>query len=805
MLQKRFVKMSAIAALVLLVLTGAAALYGVSLFTRSLPDYAGQAVLPGLGSDVQIYRDRYGVPHIFAANMNDAAKALGYVHASERLFQMEMQRRAGQGRLSEVIGPDMLGVDKFIRTLGLYGLAESSAASMSPEAQKFFEDYAAGVNAWLETHQDKLPPEFSLLHIKPEPWKVADSIVWGKLMALQLSHNYKLELLRGELAAHLTPQQMAAIFPLAPGSAPVTTGPHTMQKTENTIPHDDAYAQLGKITGLDHGASNEWVIAGSRTESGKPILANDPHLGLEAPILWYLARIVTPNQSIKGATVPGLPIFLLGQNDSLAWGFTTTGSDVQDLFIETIDPKNPDHYLTPKSIDGGSESFIIRNEIIKIKGKADVMLNIRSTRHGPVMSDIDEEMAGLAGSGKVMALAFTGLGEHDRTSEALMHLNRATNASDLLEALKLYQAPPQNVVYADSKGAIGFINPGLVPVRKRGDGLTPADGASGDYDWVGTIPFTQLPQIANPQAGFVFNANNAVAFIGGLYFMGVDWEEPYRAERLQEYFDTLLKHSLDTSAAMQADHVSLVAKQLLPYLLNVKPNNARAEQAQNLLRNWDGVMDKNRSEPLIFDAWLYQMRQKILADKAGSDLKERGPYMATSIATVLGNHLTEWCGGGLDKPASNCDAVIADALDAALDQLNHRESGSMEKWRWGNEHITLLKHKVYSHVPILKWISDLSVKSSGDFYTLDRGGSFTHDADYPYARTHGGGYRGIYDLGDPAKSRFMITTGESGNIFSKHYGDLVPLWNDVKAITLSGTEDELKAQGLPELVLQKAP
>lgn len=786
--------------LVLLVVAGVGvASYSVTLFKRALPNYAGQENLSGLSSNVNVYRDAYGVPHIFAANMNDAARALGYIHASERLFQMEMQRRAGQGRLSEVVGSDMLGVDKFIRTLGLYHLAESSAASMSPEAQKFFQDYADGVNSWLATHQDSLPPEFLLLHIKPEPWKIADSVVWGKLMALQLSHNYKLEILRGKLATRLTPAQMAALFPTAPGSAPITTGPRIMQKSE--IDTDDAYTKLGKFTGLDHGASNEWVIAGSRTETGKPILANDPHLGLEAPILWYLARIVTPDFTIKGATVPGLPIFLLGQNDHVAWGFTTTGSDVQDLFVETIDPKNEDHYLTPKNIGGGSSAFITHNEVIHVKHGLDVTLHVRATRHGPVMSDIDKEMAALAGDGKVMSLAFTGLGDHDLTSEALMHLDRAKGAKDFVEALKLYQAPPQNAVYADSSGNTGYINPGLVPVRKKGDGLMPVDGASGDYDWVGTVPFPELPQIANPKVGFIFNANNAVVFTGGLYFFGQDWEEPYRAERIQQFFDTTLKHSLDKSAAMQADHLSLVAKQLLPYLLTVKPNDANAAEALDMLKTWDGTMDKDRPEPLIFDAWLYQMHQNILVDKVDDDLKERGPFMATSIADILSNHRTEWCGKSLDKPAMDCSDAMAKALDDALSMLRQRETVSMKEWRWGSEHLTLLGHKVYGHIPFLSKRSDLTVESSGDFYTLDRGGSFDHDPKHPFARTHGGGYRGLYDLGDPSKSRFMITTGESGHIFSPHYGDLVPFWNDVKSITLTGTEAELAVQGLPELVL----
>lgn len=568
-------------------------------------------------------------------------------------------------------------------------------------------------------------------------------------------------------------------------------------KTPNST--TSAASELGRITGLDHPASNEWAISGNRTESGKPILANDPHLGLEAPILWYLARIVTPGLSVKGATVPGLPVVLLGQNDHIAWGFTTTGSDVQDLFIETIDPENPANYLTP----GGSRPFDVRTETIHVKDAPDVTLNLRATRHGPVMSDIDGKLAELAGEGKVMALAFTALGAHDTTSEALMRLNRAGNWNEFLGALEAYQAPPQNIVYADTEGHIGFVNPGLVPVRKAGNGLVPADGASGASDWTGMIPFAELPQLHDPDGGFIFNANNAVVDARFPRFMSGSWEEPWRAERIRQLFNATDKHTLDTSAAMQADHVSLAARKLLPYLLAQKPADARGIEALAILHGWDGTMDRNRPEPLIFEAWLYEMHRLLLVETTGSQLEEMGPYDATTIATILANDFLgksqeSWCG------ESNCSALILEALDDALDLLGRRDDYNMKNWRWGKEHTTRLRHKFFSHVPLLRDLTRLDIPSSGDFHTLDRGGGMTNDSDAPFARTHGGGFRGIYDLGNPAQSRFMITTGESGHILSPHYGDLVPLWNEVKSFTLSGTREELKARGLPELVLAPA-
>jgi penicillin amidase len=758
----------------------------------TLPSYSGTAHIHGLGDKTTVYRDDHGVPHIFAKTMNDAARALGYVHASERLFQMEMQRRAGQGRLSEIVGAPMIDVDKFIRTLGLYQLAESSFASMSPDAQDYFKAYAEGVNSWLEQHPRSLPPEFALLGFNPEPWKPADSVVWGKLMALQLSKNYKLEVFRATLAKKLSTAQMHDLFPPY-GNAPMTVG--NPQAVDNASFNLDfrPIDKLGSVTGLDHAASNEWVISGKRTESGKPILANDPHLTLGAPILWYLARIVTPDLTVSGASVPGLPVILLGQNQSIAWGMTTTGSDVQDLFIESIDPVNPTHYLTPN----GSEPFGQRHEVIHVKGMRDIALNVRTTRHGPVLSDIDQSLLDLTGGpGKVMALAFTGLGANDTSAEAMMRINRVTGWQDFLAAMKLYQAPPQNVVFADAKGGIGFINPGLLPVRKKGNGTVPVDGASGAYDWGSMVPFDQMPKMFNPPSGVIFNANNALVSANNKPYLGVDWEEPFRAERLQEIFEDDQLQTLDSSAAIQADHVSLAARQLLPFLTKQKTSDTRLNTVLDMLRTWDGAMDKNRPEPLIFDAWLHHMHERLFAKRLGDQMKSKGPFAAASIAFILNHDGAAWCD---DK---NCNAIIMAALDDALNMITDRHGSDMTRWAWGTEHRALLTNKVFTHVPKIKDVADLDLPSSGDFYTLDRGGSFEFDADHPFARVHGGGYRAIYDLNDTSRSRFMITTGESGHPLSPHYSDLAPLWVDVKAITLTGTAQELSEKGFPHLNLR---
>jgi penicillin G amidase len=768
-----------------------AALAGVYVFYRAMPAYSGTERLPGLSSEARVWRDAYGAPHIFASSLDDAARALGYLHASERMFQMEILRRVGQGRMAEIRGAELLPVDKFIRTLGFYREAETSFSAFSPWAQKRLEAYAEGVNAFLASHA--LPPEFLLAGDAPDPWKPADSLVIGKIEAYQLSRNFKLKLLRARLSAKLREERANWLFPGARRGDPITTLPAISDTHASDDRIDD---DLESLTGIGKGASNEWVVAGSRTLTGKPILANDPHLDLSAPILWYLARVVTPEGFIKGATIPGAPVFVLGQNTSIAWGLTTADSNVEDLFIETLDPDDPSKYLTPN----GLKPLETRQETIRVKGGADVQLTVRTTRHGPLLSDVNVDLADFAGPGKAVALAFTGLGDRDTTGEAIMRVNSARDWGEFLDALRLYQTPTQNFVFADVRGDIGFLNPGLVPLRKSGLGLAPVDGASADFDWTGTIPFEQWPRLHNPETGFAFNANNANFPDDHTPSFGQDGEENFRARRIQQFFGATDKHSLETSAAMQADHLSLDVRDLQPFIAMIAPSDERARKAQTMLLAWNAVMDKDRAEPLIYTAFIRSLHKILIDDKTGLSMGEKGPFAVTTLVSLMRDH-PSWCDVA-GAPDPDCRRAVGRALDEGLALLVKRNGDDMSRWRWGAEHRALLQHQVFSHVPLLDRLSDLSIASSGGYYTLDRGGGSGTIPDLPFARTHGGGFRGLYDLADPDKSRFMIATGESGHIFSRHYGDFTPLWNDVKSIELAGSEDALKKSGAQEFTLK---
>jgi len=436
----------------------------------SLPQTDGTIVAAGLTAPVSITRDAHGIPTIVAKTDTDAAFALGYVHAQDRLFQMDLMRRYGAGRLAEWFGAAALPADRFTRTLGLYRAAAAQYAHLSPTVRGVLDAYAAGVNAWIKTRPGALPPEYAVLRVGVEPWKPADTLVWGKIMDLELTANFRGELLRARLLQYLTSAELAVLYPPYPADAPVTGKQAALDRTLL----DRLAAALPPGSAEPMRASNNWAVAGARTVSGKPLLANDTHLGLNSPGVWYLARIEVGGSVLAGVTAPGTPFIVVGHNRRIAWGFTTTASDVEDLFVEQTDPKDPTHYLAP----GGTLPFVTRSEIIRVRDAASETLTVRATRHGPVISDLADWNAG---DGKVLALETTWLTDDDRTPDALWQLSHAGSWSEFRAALRDFVAPQQNIVYADVGGHIAFIAPGEVPIRAKGDGWLPAPGATGAY------------------------------------------------------------------------------------------------------------------------------------------------------------------------------------------------------------------------------------------------------------------------------------------------------------------------------------
>jgi penicillin G amidase len=755
----------------------------------SLPQTDGRIIVAGLHGEVTIARDMNGIPTITAKDDDDLAFGLGFAHAQDRLFQMEVQRRYGAGRLAEIFGQIAIPLDKQMRVLGLYQAAEAAFSKLSPPVQHGIDAYGAGVNAYLATHGLILPPEFELLRLTPEPWKPADTLVWGKLMDFQLGGNYRGELLRASLAQTVSADDMALLYPDYPKDAPRTLA--ALIPLYRELPLARLYAALPSALG-PHYASNNWVVDGAHSASGKPLLANDPHLGFSTPGFWYLARLKTPEHDIEGGTVAGAPLVVIGHNEKIAWGFTTTTADIEDLFIEKLDRNDPSRYM----VADGSLPFRTRPEIVNVRGGAPVTLTVRATRHGPVVSDMLPP--GTIDTGYVLALQASFLGRDDSSAEALWDIDRATDWATFRDGLKKLVGPPQNIVYADTGGTIGFIAAGDIPIRKSGDGWLPAPGWSGDYDWQGFIPFDQLPQATNPASGHFISANNKIVPDSYPYFISRDWDLPDRAERIEELLKTMPRQSPDISAAIQADTLSLEAQRLVPLMTKIVPSSDMAREAIQRLQNWDFRMDADKVEPLLFTAWLRSFSRAVLFARLGDAAADYWDLKPQVMETVL-TQRPDWCGDPKQLGHETCQTRLVETLDAALDELRRNYGPEMAQWQWGRAHVAYFPNPVFERLPLLRDWLRVTIPTPGGYDTVNRGPSQIRDDDHPYEQRFGAGLRIITDMAAPEQSRMIVAPGQSGNPLSSHYADLLTRWRAFDWLVPSG------AAPVDRLTLAPAP
>ena len=792
------------AATAVVLAVGASAVAGLWLLSSAVPA-RGRYEVEGLSAPVSLFRDRWGVPHIFAETDEDASFALGWAHAEDRLWQMETMRRLGAGRLAEVLGPAALPSDRWMRTLGLYRLAEGDYAALSGDTRRVFDAYARGVNAWLSAHTGALSPEFLLLWFAPQPWTPANSLVWLKLMALRLSSDRRDELLRARLAERLTPRQLRELWPDEPPDAPTTlaTAPPGLEGAASAV-----LAAAPEPPGQPFGRSNAWVVAGSRTASGKPILANDPHLGFTLPVPWYLARVVTAKGELVGATSPGFPAVVLGHNQRIAWGLTSSDIDVEDIFLERVDPADPGRYQTP----GEPQPFVAREEVIAVKGAPAERRTVRSTRHGPVISDLPglavsspPSLSADAGVGQpvLAALAATYLGDDDRTADALITLQRASNWQELLAAAEESTAPQQNVFYADVAGHIGFVSAGRIPLRPAGDGRMPVPGWTGTDDWTGFVPADGSPQAFDPSSGALVNANNRPVPRDFPWPIPGAWDAGFRARRIEQLLTAGVPQTVEGTAALQLDSVSLMARRLLPLMLDGLPGPARHPEVVARLRNWDGTMRRDRPEPLIFAAWLRELVRALAADELGAFFDEYWDYRPRFVESAL-TEQTQWCDDIRTKAIEDCPSRLGAALDAALATLSRKLGGDPATWRWGSVHQVRFEHPFWRSVPLIGAFAGVSVEVDGGSDTINRGASRLADPDHPFAAVHGASFRGVYDLGDLGNSCFVLSTGQSGNPLSRHYQDMTSLWRDGAGIRLNATREELENEAESSLLLVPA-
>ena len=775
---RRFLRIFALlAALAVLILTA-----GYVVLRQSLPQTEGEIRLAGLSGPVEILRDRYGIPHIYAQNAADASFALGYVHAQDRLWQMEMSRRIAAGRLSEVVGAGGLDTDRFLRTIGVRRSAEASLQRLDDDTRRQLEAYAAGVNAFIASGP-VLPPEFWLTGVKPEPWTPADSVAWTKMMAWDLGGNFRSELLRMHLAKTLPMARIQEILPPYPGEAP----PALPDLKELYAPLEreavrladarPAHAGLAPeiLASNDGLGSNNWVVSGARSASGKPLLANDPHLGLSAPPVWYFAHIDAPGMRVIGATLPGVPGVILGRNVRIAWGFTNTGPDVQDLYLEKLD--NSGGYVSPD----GSRPFQVVDEVIRVKGAEAERLRVRISRHGPVISDVLRAALDETPRGYVMAFAWTGLAEDDRTVQAGLKFARARDWDGFLAGARDINAPQQNVVYADVDGNIGFVAAGRVPRRKPANdlqGMAPAPGWLDKYDWDGYLPFEQLPRLFNPASGSVVTANHRITPPGYPYFISSEWQPPYRADRIQQLLDAAPKHTVESFARIQADVVSLAIRELLPNLLATRPRSERAKKALELLGKWDGAMKGDSKEALIANAWWRELTRALYADELGSVFAANWLHRPVFLARVLSGDpgAVRWCDDVRTPAQETCEEQLSQSLEAALADLEKRYGPDMAQWRWDTAHVARHEHRPFGRVPLLARFFDIRVPTPGDTFTVDVGRNNMFDDAEPFANRHAPSLRAIYDLSNLENSLYIHSGGQSGNLLSDHYRAFTEAW-----------------------------
>ncbi len=781
--------------------------------SASQPQISGTVQMTGVQTQVEIVRDAEGIPHIFAKSNDDAYFALGFVHAQDRLWQMEMNRRIAAGRVAEILGPSALDTDRFLRSLGVRRNAELILGNLSTETRTSLEAYAKGVNAYLTNRKTPLPPEFLLTGApSPAPWTPVDSISWQTMMAWDLGANWTQELLRMRLSQRLSLAGINEFLPPYPGDPILNTRDYTSlyRSLSGTTEQLAAVAKIAPPSMIEGMGSNNWVVAGALSATGKPLLANDPHLGLSAPALWYFAHLSAPGMNVIGATLPGIPGVVLGHNDHIAWAFTNTAPDVQDLYIERVNPVDPAEYKTP---DGWAR-FKERIETIRVKGAPDVTMQVRETRHGPVITGALPIVAKTALDAKkyVIAFAWTALRADDLTIQAGMQLSRAQNWPQFVDSLRDFGSPQQNMVYADIEGNIGYIAPARVPLRKAENdikGLAPSPGWDARYDWDGFIPFDRLPRHFNPVEQKFVTANQKIVGSDYPFFITSEWTLPFRADRIATLLAAQPKHDMTSFAAIQADNVSIAAQQLLPILRTTVAQSPRATEALALLQKWDGAMAVDKAEPLIFNAWMREASRQIFTDELGPELmqdywEQRNVHQAmVNVLNDVGGQ-SHWC-VDVSKPAGtkpqSCADLLSASLEAALADLERRYGANLQKWQWGTAHFARSEHRPFGKVKSLSAVFDIRIPTPGDTYTVNVGRySLRDDAD-PFANRHAASLRALYDLSNLENSRFIHSTGQSGNVLSPLYSNFSQRWAAVEYVPMQMRRETVENMQMGTLVL----
>ena len=757
----------------LVVLVGAAGFFALS----PLPKTNGTITASGLQAPVTVYRDEWGVPQIYADTTHDLYFAQGYVHAQDRLFQLDFQRRVGLGRLSEVLGEATLDTDRFLRTVGTNRAAQQDLEHVSPDTLAALQAYSDGVNAYISEHEGDLPLEFRILGYQPEPWQPLHSVAWGKAMAYNLASNWENELMRAQLIDLLGADAAADLLPAYPEAGPYVIPPEVKSYSGlRGLDYSDATAlrRLLKSDGGDIG-SNNWVVAGSHTTTGMPLLANDPHLGLQMPSVFYEIGLHGGGVDVVGLGLPGTPGVLIGHNGQVAWGMTTVYSDQQDLFIEKPNPDNPNQV----EFQGKWEDMQVVEETIQVKGAEPVVETVRITRHGPIMNAV---VGDLEGKTEPVALRWTALDE-DHLLDSVLLANQAGSVDEFRSALSTWDSGSQNFVIADTAGNIAMQTTGRTPIRAAGDGRAPVPGWTGDYEWIGYHSLRGDALRRQPATGYLASANNSVVPDDYPYLIGADYAAPYRIQRIIELIESKDKLSVDDFAAMHADAHPLPSDSIVPLLDGVTLDGA-AQTALDMLQAWDRSMDADRAAPLIYEQFFQELARSTLGDEleaaGGQELVDSylsgfGNSYAQAMVGLAGEPDNAWWDDVRTPAVETLADIVPAAFGRAVATLQASYGDDPTRWRYGDAHFANFDHLVFGGVAPLNALFNKSTPARGDAFTVDAG-----KADYQtLTMNHGASMREIVDLGDLANSRIVNTTGQSGQLFSPHYGDMIDLWQSV--------------------------
>lgn len=811
---------------------------GAVVARRSFPQTTGQVEIGGLSASVTVIRDGRGVPHIYAESLTDLYYAQGYVHAQDRFWQMDWWRHIGSARLAELAGSSLVDTDTFLRTLGFWEIAEREFEQLSPESRAALEAYAAGVNSYLEDRSGSaLAFEYALLPLlnrgyEPEPWTPINTITWAKMMAWDLGGNMGSEIERAVLTGLLGPERAAELWPEFPDDLPVIV-PESYSAARPS-PSDQAlvaglaplWSDVGdSLESLDvlrpfgqpDIGSNNWVVAGSRTDTGMPLLANDPHLGIQNPAIWYEAGLHCTGTTdrcpinVVGFSFPGTPGIIIGHNDRIAWGVTNLGPDVQDLYVEKINPDNPNQY----EYQGRWVDMDIRTEVIEVAGGDPISIEVKSTRHGPIISDVYgplEEFGDKAGGVDVpeqyaVAMRWTAL-EPTGIVDAILGINFATNWTEFRNSLRDWDVPSQNFVYADVDGNIGYQAPGQIPVRRSGDGRFPVPGWTGEYEWTGFVPFDELPSVLNPPEGFIATANQPVVRPGAAPYFGADAAYGYRGARIVDVLEGDTEVTIADIVELQGDARNLSAEEILPYVFDLSPDTQVVDEAQQILLTWSGgdqafQMNRDSAGAALYAAFWRNLLRVTFHDELPERYYPNGQSRWFVIVEgLLQQPNSQWWDDVETDGTENRDLILARALTAAWEELENELGTNPDNWRWGDLHRAEFANAPFgqSGIAPLEWIFN-----RGGF-EVDGGRSIVNATGWSPSN----GYevvtlpsmRMIVDLADFDRSVTINTTGQSGHTFHEHYMDLAPLWANEELLPMHWTRGAVEDDSEGILILR---